>query len=394
MEVYDLSTGNLQACFEATGESLRMGFILSNPQAPEFFAVCFDQPLSTFVGRAEYPRDDWSTFLMSSDQSASKAGQLFHGFAHGHFHIMMLRDPGASPGGGSVELNGGSTTIQLLQSGGSNQQYNYNPTRGVETWYISGVGDCTIKVTCIRNCLVQTLSVGALTSQGWNVSPGSLKPGEEGSEFGTHMLMWGNDRITVVGLHDDTDVELVDLFPGSTVAGVNNPTDDSRSFKLTSTQIWSNTGLSKLAQSSSPYTQHPNSASSFTGQYLEIKSTKPVLVLVGSGSAYTFDFIRSNPTGTEKFEAFVWARQLGFRLLSFFEDNVLEAEAVFGSTYRSFIVGTNSNPWQGVGAYYWSPPVTSFSGELYHLVATKPFIVFYGDFCESLCHVEVQPCFV
>lgn len=47
--------------------------------------------------------------------------------------------------------------------------------------------DSQIKVVCNRDCMVQQGCQASPTSSGWMITPGSLTPGEDGREAGTHV---------------------------------------------------------------------------------------------------------------------------------------------------------------------------------------------------------------
>ena len=384
IELYDLSTGQIAHCFKATSFDRCVGISYSVWGAKPYIAVCSSQSVTSFAGTVSYGLSDWSSFVISSDNPGSKVGHQFNFFIHENFHVFSHRAAGAGPNKLTIRFLEPYEPQKVLQSppnsNDPNYRYHYSNAQEVEVWRIKNKGNSLVSLQCERECTVQLLSESDLASSGWTLSPGSLADGENGAEYGTEHVFWANQRITIWSFEDSNNVEITDLFHPDQIDSVQNSGLDSLTFTIHSKVVWSNGALNPLV-APSVFSIHASSPGDFDNQYVHIRSSKPVLVMVGSATpsdrkGTSLDALASIKIGTD-YVACIWANRDGFRLLTYHSDNEIQGETLTGQTYFSFSVG--SGGWSGVGAFFWEPS-HSFDGELLYLIGTKPYVVFYGDF--------------
>jgi len=331
---------------------------------PRYVSVRADKPVTVFTGKALAGRNDWSSVINSDNNT--EFGTRFHGFTDYWLWVFAPTVDGAPESEMIVlDLSDGDDS-RLLRSRDAVVQ-----TAELEVWQLSGFDDDAVDVRCNRPCMVQVGSPSINTTTGWSFTPPSIKPGEDGRELGTRFAFYANPDVTIFPFTDGTELEIID----------HSDRDDSRTLTLNANQFWSArtlpgvTGIRELVD---------GGGNLFDQDFVEIRSSWPVVVYVGPnydpGGGFTLDFAPSVPVGTGVQEAFVYANGLGVELLTFQADTTVTLETVSGGASHSVQLGAAD--WSGVGPYYWQAPFT-WTRELVRVRASRPVVLFYGDFLES-----------
>ncbi len=370
VRLVDLTTNGTLTQFDLrqSGDIHRVGLL------PDVVSVVSSAPVQVVAGTLPSLRSTggWSGFV--SDAEGRFSSDHFVTWADGDLLITV-------PLTGATALADVAIEIVDLSDGDDSRLLTAQDAlashRRFVTFLVTDLDDDQIEILSSHQAVVQIVSAFDGRT-GWITAPASAEPGEDALGVLSGALLAVQSSMTIIPLHDDTEVEIVDWTDG----------DDSHTLRLSRGQIFSTVqppgqlldGLS-VVLSNSPIDR----------DLIEIRASRPVAVLTGAFEALPRRgaLVQSHPIAPGRHAAWTVAEPGLMHLLSLSAPD-LSVEALVSVDTLGRPTQLAPRNWRGAGPY--RAAIEIAAEQIVRIEASAPFIaISQGSEPAACCGPYILP---